>query len=76
MQKGNRDIMKSKEPRELDAYQSSEISIQKDPNYAIDYTTKHPSSISTFSPTHDETLPTIVNVYKMISKYNTTLESQ
>ena len=76
MEKGNMDIIKSKESRELDAYQASEISFQKNSNKEKDYTTKQPSSISTFSSTHDDTLPTIVNVYKVISKSNTTLESQ
>ena len=76
MQKGNRDIIKSKEARELDTHQDSEISIQKDSNDATDDTTRHPSSISTLSPSRDDTLPTIVNVYKVISKSNTTLESQ
>ena len=76
MQKGNRDIIKSKEARELDTHQDSEISIQKDSNDAKDDTTKSPSSISTFSLTHDDTLPTMANVYKVISKSNTTLESQ
>ena len=76
MQKGNRDIIKSKEPRELNAYQASEMSIQKDSNDATDDTTNSPSSISTFSPTYDDTLPTMVNVYKVIRKSNTTLESQ
>ena len=56
--------------------EDSEISIQKESNDANDDTAKHPSSISTFSTTHDDTLPTIVNVYKVISKSNTTLESQ
>ena len=76
MQKSNRDIIRLKEPRELDAYHASEISIQKDSNDVKDYTTKHPSSTSTFSPIHGDTLPTMVNVYKVISKSNTTLESQ
>ena len=76
MQKGNRDIIKSKEARELDTHQDSEISIQKDSNDAKDDTTKSPSSISTFSLTDDDTLPTMANVYKVISKSNTTLESQ
>ena len=68
--------MKSKEPREFDADEASEISIEKDSNDAKDNTTKNPSSISTFSPTHEDRLPTLVNVYKVISKSNTTLESQ
>ena len=76
MQKGSRDIIKSKGPREFDTYQASEISIEKDSNDAKDDTTKHPSSTSTFSPIHGYTLPTMVNVYKVISKSNTTLESQ
>ena len=59
MQKGNRDIMRLKEPREVDAYQASKISIQKDSNNAKDDTTNIPSSISTSSPTHDDTLPTM-----------------
>ena len=76
IQKGNMDIIRLKEPRELDAYQASEISIQNDSNDAKHDTAKHPSQTSTFSPTHDDTLPTMVNVYKVISKSNTTLESQ
>ena len=64
--------MKSKEPRD----EASEISVEKDSNDAKDDTTNQPSSISTFSPVHDDTLPTLVNVYKVISKSNTTLESQ
>ena len=76
MQKGSRDIIKSKVPREFDTYQAFEISIEKDSNDAKDDTTKQPSSISTFSPTHEDRVPTLVNVYKVISKSNTTLESQ
>ena len=76
MQKSNRDIIRLKEPRELDAYQASEISIQKDSNDTKDDTAMHPPSTSTFSPIHGDTLPTMVNVYKVIRKSNTTLESQ
>ena len=76
MQKSNRDIIRLKEPRELDAYQASEISIEKDSNDAKDYTTNNPSLISTSLLFHEETLPTIVNVYKVISESNTSLETQ
>ena len=70
------EIIKSKEPREFDAYQASDISIQKNSNDAKEDTANIPSSISTFSLAHDDTLPTMANVYKVISKSNTTLESQ
>ena len=76
MQKGNKDIIRSKEPRDLDAYQASEMSIQKDSNDAKDDGANIPSSTSIYSPIHDDTLPTMVNVYKVISQSNTTLESQ